>query len=42
MCSESEEECWYEVNEIDAKLQNLKRELENQHNKMMASEYNKK
>lgn len=42
MCSESEAECWYDVNKIDVRLETLKKELENQHNKMMASEYNKK
>jgi len=41
--SESEEkECWYKANNINVKLETLKGELESQHNKMKANEYNKK
>jgi hypothetical protein len=40
--SEPEEESWYEVNKVDVKLEILKKELENQHNKIKANEYNKK
>ncbi|CAI2186129.1 7909_t:CDS:2 [Funneliformis geosporum] len=42
MYSESEEESWYEVNKIGIKLEILKKELENQHNEIVANEYNKK
>jgi len=40
--SESEEENLYKVNNIDAKINALRRELESQHNKMKVVEYNKK